>query len=73
MKAQTFWPCFGLWQSDVLHQLERERNVVNHLVNVARSQVKIVQRHKETAQQAHDNAQVNTVLEIGAQVVHFKI
>lgn len=32
-----------------------------------------VKRHKETAQQTHHDAQINTVLEVRVQVVHLKV
>lgn len=64
---------FGLRQADVLHQFERESDVVDHLVGVLWRQVEVIERNEEPAQQAHQQTEVDAVLEVGAQASNFKV
>lgn len=65
--------CLGLGQTHVLHQLKGESHIVHHLVSVLGRQVEVVQWHKESSEDSHQNAQVHTVPEVRAQVLDLKV
>lgn len=44
-----------------------------HILRVSGRQMELMQWHKETAQQTHQKAQVDTVFEISAQILYFEI
>jgi hypothetical protein len=68
-----FRPSFGLWQTNVFHNIKGEGDIVNHLIGALGCEIKLVEWHKESSQQAHQQAQVDAILEISRQVAHFKV
>lgn len=56
-----------------MHEVEGERDVVDHLVDVFRCEVELVQGHEEPAEQAHQKTQINAVLKVRAQVDHLEV
>lgn len=72
-KQATFWSCFRLCKTNVLHQLKYKGDIVYFLIEVLRSKVKVVQRYKESFQKSHKKTQVNTIMELSVQVGDFEI
>lgn len=69
----TFRPCLWLGQADILHEFKGKGHIVHFLVEVLWREMEAVQRDKEAFQQSHEKCQVDSIVELGVQVIHLQV
>lgn len=72
-RHRTFGSRFWFWQSDILHKIERERNVVDLMIVALRRQVKIAQWNEETFEESEEQREKNAVVKLIFEVCHFQM
>lgn len=65
----------GLWslQTSVLHQFKGKGHIVDLLVKILWGEEKVVERHKISLQQPHQQHQINTICKLCVQFRHLKV